>query len=104
MIGYYETWSYRSKCNQKSPKDLPLNEPTHLNYAFAFIDPDTFGLTTMDDETSEDLWQLTVDAKDYNPKLQVIITVGGWTFSVKQDMVYRSQPLEVCGWCCQVPR
>ncbi|KAI1852652.1 hypothetical protein JX266_002193 [Neoarthrinium moseri] len=81
LIGYYESWSYRSKCNQKSPSDLPLSELTHLNYAFAFIDPSSYELTTMDKETSEDLWQITVDAKKYNVNLKVYVAVGGWTFS-----------------------
>jgi chitinase len=90
VIGYYETWSYRSRCNQKSPSDLPLTELTHLNYAFAFIKPDTYELTTMDDKTSEDLWQLTVDTKRYNPNLKVYIAVGGWTFSDNDTI---TQPL-----------
>ncbi|VBB73365.1 Putative Glycoside Hydrolase Family 18 [Podospora comata] len=90
VIGYYESWSYRSKCNQKSPSDLPLTELTHLFYAFAFIEPRSYALTTMDDETSEDLWQLTVDAKKFNPSLKVYVAVGGWTFS-DNDTV--TQPL-----------
>ncbi|KAK3177855.1 hypothetical protein K4F52_009407 [Lecanicillium sp. MT-2017a] len=90
VVGYYESWSYRSKCNQKSPSDLPLTELTHLNYAFAFIDPDTYDLTVMDSETTEDLWQLTADAKRYNPDLKVYVAVGGWTFS-DNDTV--TQPL-----------
>jgi len=60
---------------------MPLKELTHLNYAFAFIDPDTYELTTMDDETPEELWKLTVDTKKYNPMLKVYVAVGGWTFS-----------------------
>lgn len=81
VIGYYESWSYRSKCNQKAPSDLPLNELTHLNYAFAFISPGSYELVTMDSETPKSLWKLTTDAKKYNPNLKVYIAVGGWTFS-----------------------
>lgn len=90
VIGYYESWSYRSKCNQKSPTDLPLKELTHLNYAFAFVDPTTYELTTMDKETTEDLWQLTVDTKKHNVNLKVYVAVGGWTFS---DNGTATQPL-----------
>lgn len=90
VIGYYESWSYTSECNQKSPSDLPLSELTHLNYAFAYIDPDTYELTTMDSTTPEDLFQLTVDAKEYNSALSVFVSVGGWTFS-DNDTV--TQPL-----------
>ncbi|KAK9423441.1 putative cytochrome p450 protein [Seiridium unicorne] len=90
VIGYYESWSYTSECNQKSPSDRPLSELTHLNYAIAYIDPDTYELTTMDSTTPEDLFQLTVDAKEYNPALSVFVSVGGWTFS-DNDTV--TQPL-----------
>jgi chitinase len=29
----------------------------------------------------DDLWQITVDVKQYNPNLLVYVAVGGWTFS-----------------------
>ncbi|KAK5658413.1 hypothetical protein OQA88_2390 [Cercophora sp. LCS_1] len=90
VIGYYESWSYQSSCNRKSPSDMPLNELTHLNYAFAFIEPVTFELTTMDDKTPESLFKLTTDTKKYNPNLKVYIAIGGWTFS-DNDTV--TQPL-----------
>ncbi|KAI0157094.1 hypothetical protein GGR52DRAFT_586914 [Hypoxylon sp. FL1284] len=81
VIGYYESWSYTSKCNKKSPSDLPLSELTHLNYAFAYIDPSTYELTTMDSATPESLFYLTAEAKKYNSQLKVFVSVGGWTFS-----------------------
>ncbi|KAK6950778.1 hypothetical protein Daesc_007303 [Daldinia eschscholtzii] len=90
MIGYYESWSYRSKCNQKSPSDLPLSELTHLNFAFAYIAPGSFDLIPMDDQTPESLWKLSTDAKQYNPSLKVFVAIGGWTFS-DNDTV--TQPL-----------
>ncbi|KAK1752214.1 hypothetical protein QBC47DRAFT_433206 [Echria macrotheca] len=79
VIGYYESWSYRSSCNKKAPSDMPLSELTHLYYAFAFIEPVTFKLTTMDAQTPEELFKLTVDTKRYNPGLKVYIAIGGWT-------------------------
>ncbi|OHW99356.1 chitinase [Colletotrichum incanum] len=81
VIGYYESWSYKSKCNQKSPSDLPLKDLTHLNYAFTFIEPKTYEMVTMDMKHEDDLWQITVDSKKYNPNLKVYVAVGGWTFS-----------------------
>lgn len=69
---------------------MPLNELTHLNYAFAFITTDTYELTTMDSLTSESLWKLTTDTKRYNPDLKVYVAVGGWTFS---DNDTATQPL-----------
>jgi chitinase len=48
VIGYYESWSYRSSCNYKKPTDLPLSELTHLNYAFAFVSPKSYELVVID--------------------------------------------------------
>ncbi|KAF2000150.1 glycoside hydrolase family 18 protein, partial [Amniculicola lignicola CBS 123094] len=81
IIGYYESWSYRSTCNHKKPTDLPLSELTHLNYAFAFISPGSYELVVMDSKTDEALFREVTAAKDYNPDLKVFISVGGWTFS-----------------------
>ncbi|KAH8427983.1 glycoside hydrolase family 18 protein [Aspergillus melleus] len=54
---------------------------THLNYAFAYIDPATYELVTMDSQTPERLFELAVETKNYNPALKVWVSVGGWTFS-----------------------
>ena len=81
VIGYYESWSYRSQCNNKKPSDMPLSELTHLNYAFAFISPGSYELVTMDGNTPESLFRTTTDTKQFNPNLKVFISVGGWTFS-----------------------
>lgn len=64
-----------------APSDLPLSELTHLNYAFVYIDPESYELVTMDSQTPERLFSLTVEAKDYNSELEVWISVGGWAFS-----------------------
>ena len=54
---------------------------THLNYAFAYIDPDTFGITTMDELTGQYLFQEVAQLKDIKKDLKVWISIGGWTFS-----------------------
>lgn len=73
-----------------APTDLPLSEMTHLNYAFAYIDPDSYEVVTMDSKTPESLFKLTVDAKRYNANLKVFVSIGGWTFS---DNGTATQPL-----------
>lgn len=90
VIGYYESWSYRSQCNNKKPSDMPLSELTHLNYAFAFISPGSYELVTMDADTPESLFRTTTDTKQFNPNLKVFISVGGWTFN---DIGSVTQPL-----------
>ena len=54
---------------------------THLNYAFAYIDPQSFDLVTMDQQTPAELFQEVADVKRYKSDLQVWVSVGGWTFS-----------------------
>ncbi|KAF3031170.1 hypothetical protein E8E12_000764 [Didymella heteroderae] len=43
---------------------------THLNYAFAYIDPETFGITTMNDLTDENLFKSVAELKDIKKDLQ----------------------------------
>ncbi|KAF1988767.1 glycoside hydrolase family 18 protein [Aulographum hederae CBS 113979] len=90
VIGYYESWSDRSTCHKITPTDLPLDALTHLNYAFAYIDPTTFELVTMDPQTPEQLFQTVADVKRLNSGLKVWISVGGWTISDNNTV---TQPL-----------
>ncbi|GAW18020.1 hypothetical protein ANO14919_074890 [Xylariales sp. No.14919] len=90
VIGYYQSWNYRSTCNPKSPNDLPLSELTHLNYAFAYISPGSYELVIMDQGAPESLYKLTTDSRQYNRNLKIFISVGGWAFS---DNGTTTQPL-----------
>ncbi|KAL4958708.1 uncharacterized protein BDV14DRAFT_194358 [Aspergillus stella-maris] len=81
VIGYYEAWSDRSRCHQTSPSDLPLNALTHINYAFAYIDPDSFAITTMDAATPARTLDDISALKITNPSLKIFVSIGGWTFS-----------------------
>jgi chitinase len=54
---------------------------THLNYAFAYIDPESFQLTTMDVATRVSLFDDLANLKLTKPDLKIFISVGGWTFS-----------------------
>ncbi|KAF9888672.1 hypothetical protein FE257_008430 [Aspergillus nanangensis] len=90
IIGYYEAWNARSKCHQTLPTDLPLDALTHLNYAFAYISPDTLQITTMDAATPASLFDDLAALKVTKPHLQIFVSIGGWTFS---DNDTATQPL-----------
>ncbi|KAL6237121.1 glycosyl hydrolases family 18-domain-containing protein [Aspergillus navahoensis] len=51
---------------------------THLNYAFALIDRNTFEIAQMNDFDTE-LYPVFTGLKEQNPALQVYISVGGWS-------------------------
>ncbi|KAI8721624.1 Chitinase [Fusarium sp. LHS14.1] len=64
VVGYYEGWSKNRICNKFMPEQIPLGVYTHLNYAFATIDPETFQVRMAD-----------------GPDFKVLIAIGGWTFN-----------------------
>ena len=111
VIGYYNGWNARSKCHETKPDDLPGKYPwlfqptlnpsssdhaflmsalTHINFAFAFVDPDTYAIVPMDDKTPTSLFADTTNLKLINPGLRVFISFGGWTFSDNNTV---TQPL-----------
>lgn len=63
---------------------------THVNYAFAYIDPTSFEITTMDAQTPVSTFEDVVSLKDLKPDLKIFVSIGGWTFSdndtVTQDV------------------
>ncbi|GIZ44487.1 hypothetical protein CKM354_000768400 [Cercospora kikuchii] len=90
VIGYYETWMDRSSCNRVRPTDLPIDALTHLNVAFAYVEPGTYRIVTMDPQTPARLFKECNDLKRYKSDLKVYISIGGWTFS---DNGTATQPL-----------
>ncbi|KAI9823661.1 MAG: hypothetical protein M1826_007679 [Phylliscum demangeonii] len=81
VIGYYESWSARSNCHKVVPTDLPLDALTHVNFAFAYIEPGSYQVVTMDTSTPATLFQDTANIKSIKQDISVFVSVGGWTFS-----------------------
>ncbi|KAI0890230.1 chitotriosidase-1 [Annulohypoxylon maeteangense] len=93
IIGYYEAWSARRECREFPPSAIPTEGLTHVNFAFAYIDPDSLQVTAMDSETPAGLFAQTTDIKNLksrNSQLEVFVSIGGWTFS---DNETATQPL-----------
>ncbi|KAI4865394.1 family 18 glycosyl hydrolase [Hypoxylon rubiginosum] len=90
-VGYYESWSSTRKCDSWSPSDIDPTKWTHLNYAFALIDPNTFGVAQMNSFDVK-LYTEFTDLKNQNPSLSVFISIGGWDAGGKvfSDMVSTS--------------
>lgn len=63
------------------PEDLNLSGFTHVNFAFAFFDPDSFQITPMDANSGSLLHRFTA-LKDKYSGLQTWISVGGYALSL----------------------
>ncbi|KAI0124098.1 family 18 glycosyl hydrolase [Xylariales sp. AK1849] len=79
-IGYYESWASTRKCQSVLPEDLNLNGFTHINFAFAFFDPQSFQIAPMDSNSGTLLSRFTA-LKDKHSGLETWISVGGWSFT-----------------------
>ncbi|CAG8390691.1 unnamed protein product [Penicillium salamii] len=80
VVGYYETWSTRRRCKQFWPEKIPLGIYTHINMAFAVIDPETFTVRpslTADLELYKRVSRLKKDDSD----LKVFIAISGWSYN-----------------------
>ncbi|KAF4552683.1 putative glycosyl hydrolases family 18 protein 1 [Elsinoe fawcettii] len=79
-IGYYEGWNLGRPCGTMEPEDIPSGAYTHINFAFAFIDPTSYKIAPMADD-QVDLYRRVTGLKDFQPGLEVWISVGGWSMN-----------------------
>ncbi|KAK7425112.1 hypothetical protein QQX98_000026 [Neonectria punicea] len=79
-IGYYEGWNYQRPCGNMEPEEIPLGYYTHINFAFALIDPDTYRLSPMDEGTASRYGRVSA-LKQEQDDLEVWIAVGGWAMN-----------------------
>lgn len=80
IVGYYEGWSPNRPCNKFYPEQIPRGVYTHLNFAFATIDPASFEVRLASSSDGE-LLQRLANLKGADPNLKVLIAIGGWTFN-----------------------
>ncbi|KGO56945.1 Chitinase II [Penicillium expansum] len=62
------------------PENIPGGVYSHINFAFATIDPETFEVKPADERDVE-LYTRVTDLKKGDPNLEVFIAIGGWTFN-----------------------
>jgi chitinase len=81
VIGYYESWSAtKDTCGKMDPSQIPVEGLTHLNYAFAYVNPGTYDIVPMSG-TKASLFNEVTSLKQRNPDLKVWVSIGGWSFS-----------------------
>lgn len=79
-IAYYEGWNLERACQTMEPEDIPIGGYTHINFAFLYIDPDTYTITPME-SLQEELYSRVVALKKKKDDLEVWISIGGWDFN-----------------------
>ena len=62
------------------PENIPAGAYTHLNYAFAFVDPSSYAVAPMS-ELDTTLYSRFTGLKESNPDLQTWISIGGWSMN-----------------------
>lgn len=78
LVGYYAGWaSYKGY----TPQKVPAGQLTHLNYAFAKIDPATSRLALADPDNDRKNFAALQVLKQKNSRLKTLISVGGWDYS-----------------------
>lgn len=87
IIGYYPAWA---KYLNYGPDKIDATKLTHINYAFANISENltiTLGYPHVDESNIKELLLL----KEKNPKLKLLISVGGWSWSGKFSKAARTE-------------
>ena len=80
VIGYYEGWASTRTCNAIYPEQIPVGVYTHINFAFATIDPKTFKVGP--GATADiNLYKRLMLLKKKDPNLRIMVAIGGWAFN-----------------------
>ncbi|RYP56698.1 hypothetical protein DL771_011637 [Monosporascus sp. 5C6A] len=80
VVGYFESWAQNRPCNVFWPEDIPVGLYTHINFAFATIDPVTFKVGPAS-QLDIGLYKRLALIKQKDPDLKLYIAIGGWTFN-----------------------
>ena len=80
VVGYYEGWAPARSCDRFKPSQIPDGVYTHINFAFATINPKTFEIAPAA-KADPALYDELAEKKHIDPNLKVFIAIGGWAFN-----------------------
>ena len=84
VVCYFTNWGhYREGRAQFSPRDVDPSLCTHINYGFAVLHPENLTVVPLDDWTDiqNKFYSQLVGLRKSNPRLKVLLAVGGWNDS-----------------------
>ncbi|XP_040573319.1 probable chitinase 10 [Lepeophtheirus salmonis] len=88
IVCYYTNWSqYRPKIGQFLPEDIDPHICTHVIFAFGWIKNGKLTSFETNDVSTDGkigLYDRVVGLKSKNPKLKVILAIGGWSFGTSK--------------------
>lgn len=80
VVGYYESWARTRECDVIVPEFIPAGVYTHMNFAFATINPHSFEVQ-FETRADADMARRLTLLKSADPGLKVFVAIGGWAFS-----------------------
>ncbi|KAF4499437.1 hypothetical protein FAGAP_4368 [Fusarium agapanthi] len=80
VVGYFEGWARTRPCNTFWPEQIPIGLYTHINFAFATINPKTFLVEMKDKDNDGNLYEQLTALKKKDPDLKIYLSIGGWAF------------------------
>ncbi|XP_046990556.1 probable chitinase 10 [Schistocerca americana] len=88
VVCYYTNWSqYRTAHGKFLPEDITPDLCTHIIYAFGWLKKGKLTSFEGNDETKDGkvgLYERVMALKKANPKLKVLLALGGWSFGTQK--------------------
>ncbi|KAH7171571.1 glycoside hydrolase superfamily [Fusarium sp. MPI-SDFR-AT-0072] len=81
VVGYFEGWARTRPCNTFWPEQILIGLYTHINFAFATINPKTFLVEIKDKDNYGNLYERLTALKKKDPDLKIYLAIGGWAFN-----------------------
>lgn len=75
IVGYYEGWAVDRPCHSFEPEHIPQGVYTHLNYAYATVDPVTFEVRPGSIRDPA-LMRRLIRLRKAQPDLKVFVAIG----------------------------